>query len=93
MKITVDTKAKTIQLHENITILELVEELDKLGIGEDYKIIAEQAINYIPYPYYPSIPYQQPFTWGTYSGDLTITNKEPESVTLTYNYNGYNTNK
>lgn len=78
MEITINTKNKTIEIKEDVNIMELVEFLED-AIGDkwrEYKILKPiEEVNYIPYypitPYSPSIPYIPWYPDITYGPTLT----------------------
>ncbi len=56
MKITINTDQKTIELEEDVNLLELTELLEAAFEEEwgEYRIIARKEISYVPYyPYNP----------------------------------------
>ena len=60
MKITIDRAAKTIELHEDMLISEVLACCADFGLNlDEYKIIATK---YISYPYIPYFPYTPPPT-------------------------------
>lgn len=80
MKITINTDQKTIELEEDVNLLELTELLEAAFEEEwgEYRIIARKEISYVPYypynpcpcPPSPSIPFSpiQPYYIST-TGD------------------------
>lgn len=95
MKAIINTQTKTIQLQENIKLVDLVEELDKLGINEEeYTLVVDQVNIYSPWyiPYGPTTGQpleQQPITWQTSDGTFP----GPENLTITTNYHYDSGNK
>jgi hypothetical protein len=86
MKYTVDTEAKTIQLHDQLTITQLVGLLTDIKGGMDYKIIGVSPE--IPYiPYYPLPRYTPPYTVTCESPGTLLGNSILESEQLS---NGIN---
>jgi len=98
MKITIDTKAKTIEVEGDVVLYELFIQLGKMlpnGAWKSYKLTTSLAATIAPYPYTPSpyinIPSTNPHGPITFHDGLTVPNIIGSSDSGTFTIDGNDT--